>query len=86
LLAKRLDLPESDLYREYQLLPIIACQPDRYELALAEANRLIGDRDPKDVPILALAMSLRCALWTDDRDFDGLPGVSIVRTADLVTV
>jgi predicted nucleic acid-binding protein len=85
-LAKRLDLPESELFREYQLLPIIPCQPDRYDFCLAEAHRWIGGRDPKDAPVLALAISLHCPLWTDDRDFDGLSVVSIVRTADLAAV
>jgi len=31
LLAQRLDVPELDLFREYQLLPIVACQPDQAE-------------------------------------------------------
>ncbi len=83
-LARRLELPEADLFREYQLLPITACQPKQYESSLAEAARWIGGRDPKDVPILALAISLQCRLWTDDRDFDGVPVVSIVKTADLL--
>ncbi len=83
-LAKRLELPESDLLRQYQLLPIIACQPEEYDFSLTDAERLIGGRDPKDVPILALAISLRCPLWTDDRDFDGVSVVSIMRTADLL--
>jgi predicted nucleic acid-binding protein len=83
-LARRLELPESDLFRAYQLLPIIACQPDQYNVSLAEAERWIGGRDPKDVPILALAISLHCPLWTDDRDFDGIPVVTIVKTADLL--
>jgi predicted nucleic acid-binding protein len=83
-LAKRLDVPEADMFREYQLLPITACQPDQYEACLAEANRWIGDRDPKDAPILALAIRLRCRLWTDDRDFDNISVVSVVRTANLL--
>jgi predicted nucleic acid-binding protein len=83
-LAKRLDVPESDLFREYQLLPITACQPSQYDFSLAEAERWIGGRDPKDVPILALAISLHCPLWTDDRDFDGISVVPIVKTADLL--
>jgi predicted nucleic acid-binding protein len=83
-LARRLELPESDLFREYQLLPVVACQPDQYDSCLMEAERWIGGRDPKDVPILALAISLRCRLWTDDRDFDGISVVSVVKTADLV--
>ena len=84
LVAQRLRLPEINLYREFQLLPIIACQPDRYNSCLAEAGRLIGDRDAKDVPILALTLSLQCPLWTEDRDFDGIPDISIRRTTDLL--
>ena len=72
------------LFREYQFLPIVACQPDKYELHLVEANRMIGGRDLKDVPILALALALECPLWTEDHDFDGLPGVTVRRTADLL--
>ena len=83
-LSKRLEVSESDLFREYQLLPIIACQPAQYDFALGEANCLVGGRDLTDVPILALAISLGCPLWSDDRDFEGLSSVSIVRTADLL--
>ncbi len=83
-LAARLGLREQDLFREYQFLPIVACQPDQYELHLVEANRMIGGRDLKDVPILALALALECPLWTEDHDFDGLPGVTVRRTADLL--
>jgi hypothetical protein len=84
LLAARLGLPELDLFREYQLLPIIACQPDQYDSQLEESRQMIGNRDPNDIPILALTLSRRCPLWTDDRDFDRLPGVIVLRTSDLV--
>jgi predicted nucleic acid-binding protein len=84
-LAARLGLGEQDLFREYELLPIIACQPDRYESHLAEAARMIGGRDPKDVPIVALAIALACPVWTEDRDFDGLSGVAVRRTTDLLS-
>lgn len=67
-LAKRLDIAELDLFREYQLLPIVACQPGEYDAQLAEARRMIEARDPKDVPILALTLALRCPLWSEDRD------------------
>jgi predicted nucleic acid-binding protein len=83
--AKRLDLLEADLFREYQLLPIVSCQPSLYDFALAEADRWIGHRDRKDVPVLALAIALRCRLWTDDRDFDGIAAVTVVKTAELLT-
>jgi predicted nucleic acid-binding protein len=62
LLADRLDVPEANLFQEYQQIPIIACQPDEYDSRLAEARRMIGNRDPKDIPILALTLSLRYPL------------------------
>jgi predicted nucleic acid-binding protein len=85
-LARRLEMPEMELFRAFQILPIISCQPDLYDAHLAEAGHWIGNRDPKDVPILALALFLHCPLWTEDRDFDGIPTISIRRTAELVAI
>lgn len=84
LLARKLDCTEMGLFREFQLLPVIACQPLIYELRLQEANQLIGHRDPKDVQILALTLQLGYPIWTEDRDFEHLPGVVIRRTAELL--
>jgi predicted nucleic acid-binding protein len=84
LLARRLKVAEIDLLREFQLLPIIACQPDQYGSHIAEAERWIGGRDSRDVPILALTLCVKVPIWTEDRDFDGIPAISIRRTADLI--
>ena len=84
LLARRLGCTELALLREFQLLPIIACQPIVYERRIAEAVRLIGRRDPKDVPILALTLELGYSIWTEDHDFDNLPGVIVRKTAGLL--
>ena len=85
-LAAKLGRTEPDLLREFQLLPIIACQPNQYDSHVPRADRLIANRDPKDVQILALTLRLGRPIWTEDRDFDDLPGVSVRRTADLLTV
>ena len=84
-LAERLAVPELDLFRHYQLFPIIACQPDQYEPNLAQAARLIGGRDAKDVPVLALTLTLGFPLWTEDRDFDGVPGIVVCKTMELLS-
>ncbi|MCY2993151.1 MAG: PIN domain-containing protein [Planctomycetota bacterium] len=86
LLAHRLKLTEMELFREFLLLPIIACQPLVYDLRLPEASQLIGHRDPKDVQILALTLQLGYPIWTEDRDFDDLPGIVVRKTADLLTL
>jgi predicted nucleic acid-binding protein len=84
LMAKKLGRPELDLLREFELLPIIACQRGDYDSRLAEADALISQRDPKDVQILALTLKLGCPLWTEDRDFDGIEAIKVRRTADLM--
>ncbi|MCX7418171.1 MAG: PIN domain-containing protein [Planctomycetia bacterium] len=84
--AKRIGCAELDLWREFQLLPVIAVQPREYDSELPRAIELIGQRDPKDVHVLALALRLDLPIWTDDRDFEGLPHVSIHKTADLLVL
>ena len=84
-MALQLGRKELDLFREFALLPIIACQPRDYDSQLAEAVRLIAQRDPKDIDILALTLKLGFPLWTEDRDFDGIDAISVRRTGHLVT-
>ena|SRR5271157_5383942 len=85
-LAKRLDRRELDLFRELELLPIIACQPVQYQTQLGVASALIGSRDSKDVPILALTLALGYPLWTEDADFDGIAGITLRRTAEMLAI
>jgi len=86
ILAKRLDQSEDELFREFQLLPIIVCQPNDYDAHIKRAFDLIGERDAKDVPILALTLQLGCPLWSEDRDFDNLPGVLVRHTTELLAL
>ena len=44
--------------------------PDVYQDKLEEARRQIGKRDPDDVELLALALSLGIPVWTNDKDFE----------------
>ena len=84
--AKRIGRAELNLWREFQLLPVIAVQPREYDSELKRATELIGQRDLQDVHVLALALSLGLPIWTEDRDFSGLPHVSVHNTADLLTL
>ena len=84
--ARKLGQSEPDLFREFELLPITAVQPQMYESELPRATELIGWRDPKDVPVLALALRLRLPIWSEDRDFENLPGVSLYKTAELLAL
>lgn len=84
LMARKLGRRELDLLREFELLAIVACQPNQYDSRIEEASLLIAQRDPKDVPILALTLELGYPLWTEDRDFDGISVISVRRTAELM--
>jgi predicted nucleic acid-binding protein len=82
--AAKLRVPEVEILRSYNLLPVVVYQPKVYESHVVQARNLIGFRDPKDVQILALALHLGYPLWSDDRDFEGLPDVAIIKTSDLL--
>ena len=80
-MARKLGRRELDLLREFELLPVIACQPNQYDSRVEEANLLIARAGPK-------GCADPCAdpgTWISalDRDFDGIPAISVRRTADL---
>lgn len=85
-LAGQLRKPELKLFEEFQLFPITACQPATYEHQVNRATELIGQRDPLDVPLLALAMARSYPIWSDDRDFDGIAEIQLFKTAELLSL
>lgn len=77
-------LTDWQVFETFQRLPVKACQPSIYGAEVMKAEQLIGLRDPDDVPVVALALALGYPVWTNDRDFDDLPGVATVSTAELL--
>lgn len=67
-----------------ELLPVSVFQQPYYKGEIPDAEKLIGARDPKDVDILALTLAMHAPLWTEDKDFDGISGISVIRTKDLI--
>ena len=57
---------------------------EAYGLFEADARQRLRDRDEEDWPVLAAALSLSCAIWTEDTDFFGT-GVAIW-TSDRVEI
>jgi len=64
-------------------LPVTVVGRPDYEAKLREAGRRIGGRDPDDVEILALALHLGVAIWSNDNDFSDA-GVEWYTTAELL--
>lgn len=84
-LAARLGKTELHLYDEFQLLPVFACQPSTYAHQLELATQLIGQRDPLDIPLLALALARGYPLWSDDRDFEDIAEIKLRTTGELLS-
>lgn len=83
-LASELEKSELTLYEGFQLFPITACQPADYDHEMDRATELIGHRDPLDIPLLALALARDYPIWSDDRDFEGIAEIRLLKTADLL--
>jgi predicted nucleic acid-binding protein len=86
LLARQLNRPEIDVRTTFHRLPITAYQPVAYAECVPHATALIGARDEDDVPVLALALELQVPIWTNDRDFVGLPEIQVYSTEDMVAL
>ncbi|RDV80916.1 PIN domain-containing protein [Ammonifex thiophilus] len=67
------------------LLPLVVVPTREYAAFIGKAQELIGQRDPDDVPLLALALTYRYPVWTNDSDFQSIPGVEVITTAELLS-
>lgn len=59
------------------------------ERNIKEAYRILNGLeiftlDKKDVDILALVLKLQAPLWTEDRDFERIEEITLLRTKDLM--
>jgi predicted nucleic acid-binding protein len=64
---------DADLAATLEDLKLLVNPIDRdaYDHLEAEARERLRGRDEDDWPILATALSLSCAIWTEDADFFG---------------
>jgi predicted nucleic acid-binding protein len=51
-------------------LPVTVVGQAGYAAAIPEAKKRIGQRDPDDVELLALALAFNVPVWSNDRDFE----------------
>jgi predicted nucleic acid-binding protein len=65
------------------LQSIVECvEPDLYAIYEKDARHRLSGRDEQDWPILATALGLACAVWTEDKDFFGT-GVALWTTSHI---
>ena len=80
-LLERRGKPVADLAAALDWLRSVVepVTPEFYALFEGEARERIDDRDEDDWPVLATALALSCAIWTEDVDFFGA-GVAVWTT------
>lgn len=83
--AAKYELSEESLLEVFERLPIQVFGKRQYSTHVFEARSLLGERDPDDVPLAALALKLGIPVWSNDRDFDNFP-TGVFSTAKLIKV
>jgi len=80
-LLKKRGKPHSDFSASLEYLRDIieTVTPELYAVFEIEARQRLRGRDESDWPILATALGLACAVWTEDTDFFGT-GVAVWTT------
>jgi hypothetical protein len=65
--------------------PVTIVEEAVYASARPRAHKLIGQRDPDDVDVLALVLHLGLPLWSNDNDFEET-GIEWYTTAELLRI
>jgi len=80
----RLKPEEVDLLLSLLMESVTVVASERIASHLKAAEALIGAADPDDVPFVALALAeSNDGVWSNDRAFEGLPGIRLWTTRDL---
>ena len=82
-LAARKRLPLDVVLMAVASLPVTVVGREAYERKMPEAKRRIGRRDPDDVEVLALALHVGAAIWSNDNDFEDA-GIEWLTAAELL--
>lgn len=87
MISKRsgLNMEEIDIVLSMLMENITITQASEIKPNLKKAYKIIGDRDPFDVPFVALAFSVENdGIWSNDKHFENLRGVKVWKTSDLL--
>jgi len=82
-LAKKKRLSPDAVLLAIAALPVRVVAREDYAAAVPQAEKRIGERDPDDIDLLALAVQLQIPVWSNDNDFEGT-GVEWYTTAELL--
>ena len=75
---------ERELNAELEKFPLEIIHPQYYSHKIEQSKILIGSRDITDIDILALSLTTRFPLWSNDKDFEGIEEIELLRTEDML--
>lgn len=84
LIAEKSNRSENYIRFTLSLLPIKAIPKDFYKESIKKAKPLIEERDKKDVEILALTLAAGVPLWSQDKDFENIDEIVLLKTKDIL--
>lgn len=83
--GERYDIDVQLLREVLELLPVRRYGEAAYRSHMPAARRYLVDRDPDDIHLAALALSLHVPVWSNDKDLKVLP-LPVYPTAQLLKV
>lgn len=82
-MADKYGLEASILESQLKLLPLKKFPKEFYRREWDEAYKRIGKRDPDDVHLLAVSLTLRVPVWSNDNDYKRC-GIKVFTTAEIL--
>lgn len=83
-LAKKKVLSEDVMEAAFSLLKLEVVSSETYSEQIPAAMILIGKRDPEDMELVALALALKCTVWSNDNDLVELEQTKTYTTAEML--
>lgn len=83
-ISRKSGVKEGSILFAFSLLPLKIYTEIYYKDKIKEARELIEHRDERDVPILALTLTLNVPLWSMDKDFEDISGIKLLKTKDFL--
>lgn len=80
-LSRKKGLNRNVMELTLSLLPLTVVAKEKYASRIPAARDLIGQRDPDDAELLALALTVDCPVWSNDNDLKNLKEIKVYPTA-----
>lgn len=84
-LASKYGLDEKLVLWQLKMLPLASFPERYYKSYFQKAQKLLGDRDPDDVHLAALALKENIPIWSNDRDFEKI-SLPVYSTAQFLKI